>query len=571
MSVGGRPASSPWTIVTSIRRRTPPGRRLLVAAILAILAGLAPAAGAAEGGAPPEADTPAPTGDHHQVVDLTFPAPPDVYFSDSYEAPRSGGARVHKAADLMGEKHSPVYAAVDGEVCYVTGLDGAPPSWGFMLAICGDDGRRYEYIHMNNDTPGTDDGAGGPVHAYAPGIHRGARVVRGQLVGWMGDSGNAEETAPHLHFMIEDDAVVDPYGSNYINPYPSLMAALARGDVPDGSILARLDTRRVAGTDRVGTAIGLSREIHEAADTVVLAPSVRPSEAIIAGPLAAVLDAPVLTTPPGALDERVVGEIRRLGATEAILVGPLDGIGAPALEAAGIDAAAVRRFVGEDVFATAALVADEVWTLTGAVRDGDRAHHRDDRDESWDAPRRALLALGRHPDEARTWPDALMASYAGSLTGTPVLLTDVGKLPAATADALRGVDAVTILGGEAAIWADVEEEVDALVDRTRRLWGRSRFGTAAAVTQDLVDRDVVDQRSLWAATGWNWPDAATSGPVVAAAGGLLTLVDGTAAGRDVEIREWLTSKDAPLDEVVVIGGTRAVNDHAAASVAGWAA
>ncbi|MGH3441251.1 MAG: S-layer homology domain-containing protein [Nitriliruptorales bacterium] len=176
--------------------------------------------------------------DWQQVVDLTFPTKPSVTFSDDYASPRSGG-RTHRATDLLGTKMMELYAAVDGTVCWLTGVDEPMPSYGYMITICGDDGRDYSYVHVNNDTPGTDDGQGGPENAYASGISRGARVARGQLVGWMGDSGNAESTVAHLHFEIEDPTIVDPYGGNRINPYYSLRDALERGDISDGSVTIR--------------------------------------------------------------------------------------------------------------------------------------------------------------------------------------------------------------------------------------------------------------------------------------------------------------------------------------------
>jgi len=77
------------------------------------------------------------------------------------------------------------------------------------------DGYQYNYIHLNNDTPGTDDGVGGYSNAFGPGIAQGARVTRGQVVGYVGDSGNAENIGPHLHFEIRlpDGTAIDPYQS----------------------------------------------------------------------------------------------------------------------------------------------------------------------------------------------------------------------------------------------------------------------------------------------------------------------------------------------------------------------
>ena len=209
-----------------------------------------------------------------QVVDLTFPvAEPDdrVWFTDDFLALRGGGKRLHAANDMMAPKHRPVHAAVGGVISfapYEPGREGwsalGEPRYGWMLSIRGDDGRRYSYVHLNNDTPvrgadGTwgDDDAGGIHHAYAPriaaavaakgsslSIRDGLRVERGELIGWVGDSGNAKGIVPHLHFEIH---VTGTDGTEHrINPYHSLLDALDRGDVPaaapaDGAAFSDLD------------------------------------------------------------------------------------------------------------------------------------------------------------------------------------------------------------------------------------------------------------------------------------------------------------------------------------------
>lgn len=180
---------------------------------------------------------------YQQTLDITFPTVASAVFGMHFDAPRSGG-RVHKATDVMAPKHSPAYAVTDGTICYINGIGEPMPSWGYSFTLCGDDGRKYKYLHMNNDTPGTDDGNGGAELAYAPGIVRGVRVARGQHVGWVGDSGNAENSGSHIHFEIEDPAVTDPYGDDHIDPYYSLTAAIARGDVATGSVPAPSSERQ---------------------------------------------------------------------------------------------------------------------------------------------------------------------------------------------------------------------------------------------------------------------------------------------------------------------------------------
>ncbi len=179
------------------------------------------------------------------LVDLTFPvAEPDrdVRFIDDFLYLRGGGSRLHAATDVMAPKHRPIHAAVGGTI---TSAPTSPDRYGWAVHLRGDDGLRYTYIHLNDDTPKRDsngrwldDDKGGMTHAYAPriveaikttGRATGLRIERGELIGWNGDSGNAKGVAPHLHLEIE---VAGPDGAYRINPYHSLKAALARGDVP---------------------------------------------------------------------------------------------------------------------------------------------------------------------------------------------------------------------------------------------------------------------------------------------------------------------------------------------------
>jgi hypothetical protein len=95
-------------------------------------------------------------------------------------------------------------------------------------------------MHMNNDTPGTDNGRGSASWAFAPGIKVGAKVYAGQWLGWLGDSGNAEASSPHTHFELRKG---DAWSGTVYNAYPSLRAALkltrprVGGPHPDGVLV----------------------------------------------------------------------------------------------------------------------------------------------------------------------------------------------------------------------------------------------------------------------------------------------------------------------------------------------
>ena len=181
--------------------------RLALTAVLAVLCAMAAVVVPA---APLSAD-PGP-----EYRRIHFPVADAVSFSDDYGAPRSGG-RTHEGNDLMGQKMQRLLAVVDGTVRSAR-VDASGLS-GNMLIITDAEGWTYRYIHLNNDTPGTDDNTNLLQWLFPEGITVGSRVKAGQHVSFMGDSGNAEATAPHLHFEIHR-----PDGSP-INPWTSLRLA----------------------------------------------------------------------------------------------------------------------------------------------------------------------------------------------------------------------------------------------------------------------------------------------------------------------------------------------------------
>ncbi len=153
-----------------------------------------------------------------------------VYFADDanlgFGACRDGCTRSHEGVDILAAKMTPVYAVADADVSWIG-------SQCCSVFLQHDDGWRSWYIHLDNDTPGTDDGLGWGI---APGIVPGARVTAGQLIGWVGDSGNAEDTDPHLHFELHD-----AYGVK-LDPYPSLVMAQMGGP----GVCARSETSPLA-------------------------------------------------------------------------------------------------------------------------------------------------------------------------------------------------------------------------------------------------------------------------------------------------------------------------------------
>jgi hypothetical protein len=151
---------------------------------------------------------------------------------------------IHHAQDIMADKMTPVYAVAEGTVTWIG-------TTCCTITLGHDDGWESHYLHLNNDHPGTDDGQGWGI---APGIVRGSRVERGQLIGWVGDSGNAEYTRPHLHFELwaPDEVAVDSFESLQ-------EAEAAQGLTCAGEKATRTDTNgdhRIAGTPFADVIVG---------------------------------------------------------------------------------------------------------------------------------------------------------------------------------------------------------------------------------------------------------------------------------------------------------------------------
>jgi peptidoglycan hydrolase-like protein with peptidoglycan-binding domain len=190
-------------------RSSAPSRlgRLAAIAVALLLAGAVVPAGAAE-----------PVHEFGEVVDypLVFPVGGDAELGGRSQFWDSRSNGTHHAQDILAPKLTPVYAAAAGTIAYVNYSRNPAylnPERCCTLVIAHDDGWESWYIHLNNDSPGTDDGL---AWGIASGILPGTHVEAGQLIGFVGDSGDCDTIAgcpPHLHFELHDpaDVIVDAY------------------------------------------------------------------------------------------------------------------------------------------------------------------------------------------------------------------------------------------------------------------------------------------------------------------------------------------------------------------------
>jgi peptidoglycan LD-endopeptidase LytH len=135
----------------------------------------------------------APAPDGWSTV-ITCPVTGPVRFTDDWHAPRGDG--LHEGNDILAPRGTENVAAVDGQIRFSQG-----PRQGNGLWLFGQDGTHYYYAHLD---------------AYW-GAER--DVAAGDLIGFTGNTGDAQFTEPHTHFEIH------PTGGPAVNPYPTLVAS----------------------------------------------------------------------------------------------------------------------------------------------------------------------------------------------------------------------------------------------------------------------------------------------------------------------------------------------------------
>ena len=127
--------------------------------------------------------------------------------SDTFSQARGLG-RPHDAIDIMAPRGTPVVAAAEGivEKLFFSGGGGG------VTAYVRSPDRRWSYYYAHLD-------------AYAPGLREGRRIRRGDAIGTVGSTGNANPAGPHLHFAIHFMTPADRWWQGRsINPYPLLAA-----------------------------------------------------------------------------------------------------------------------------------------------------------------------------------------------------------------------------------------------------------------------------------------------------------------------------------------------------------
>jgi len=147
-------------------------------------------------------------------------------YSNSFRVPRNNKSGIHGAIDVYAKKGVPIVAPVGGKVLSVKYGD----IGGYTVRIRGTDGLTYYFAHMDSQAV----------------VNAGQTIQAGAHLGFVGASGNAKGTSPHLHFSIRK-------GSQLVNPYSYLQGSKNAGNyyapegVPQGDVDPESTSRKYNG------------------------------------------------------------------------------------------------------------------------------------------------------------------------------------------------------------------------------------------------------------------------------------------------------------------------------------
>lgn len=295
---------------------------------------------------------------------------------------------------------------------------------------------------------------------------------------------------------------------------------------------------RFAGKNRYDTAARISSEsgLFNNSDTVVIANGVNFADALAGVPLAKAYNAPILLTAKDMLPADTANEIKRLGASNAIILGGPGAVSETVekdLTKLGLN---TKRLSGQTRFATAKRVAEALEKQTGK------------------APTEVFFVIYDN------FADALSASTAAAAKGAPILyVTKEGAIDKFTELYLEkngaGIKKAYVIGGEGVITDEMKNSLsNALGGRTvERVAGANRYATCVAVNEKFSS--VLKGKDLCVAKGGDFPDALAGGVFAALHESPLFLAGPVLIDTQIE---YLNKKK--VDTVYVFGGTGAVSD-----------
>ena len=301
---------------------------------------------------------------------------------------------------------------------------------------------------------------------------------------------------------------------------------------------------RLWGPDRLDTARNVSETTFSSAEVVIIATSQDFADALSASGLAGTYRAPLLLTAVDQLDASTKAEIKRLGASRAIIVGGPKAV-SPGVEKALRDMdLSVSRFGGSNRFGTSVLIAGEI--------------ERHERALGNTFTTQVFVARG---DE---FPDALSVSPLAYALRAPILLTMPTGLPSAVGDYVKNESfkSQLVVGGTNAVSPAVATQLaEAGRMTSTRKGGSNRYETSALIAEHGAEKKWVTYKTIGVATGQNFPDALTGGVATGEMGGVLMVT--TPETLHPDIKHQIETNKSAVFKVRLYGGPKALSENVA--------
>ena len=274
-------------------------------------------------------------------------------------------------------------------------------------------------------------------------------------------------------------------------------------------------TTRVAGADRVNTAVEVSKKYYKSAETVIIANSEKFADSLSASALSKALKAPILLVQKDQLDSVVAQEIKRLGAKNVVVIG-----GEQSVDKAknSLSKYNVQTIAGSDRYETSAKIAQEIIKRTGTTQ--------------------AVIASGE------TFADALTVAPLANKNNMPILLVQPNNIPKATQEVLKQIKNAIIVGGEKTISNQVANKLP----NPTRIAGANRYETA----KKIYEYGFKDRSEVNIANGTNFADSLVIGSIDCPI--LL------AESNEIPEATKQAIKDSKFEKVNVFGGENSIGE-----------
>jgi putative cell wall-binding protein len=284
-----------------------------------------------------------------------------------------------------------------------------------------------------------------------------------------------------------------------------------------------IETSRLSGANRYTTSADISKEGWTQSTTVIIATGRGYADALAASSLAKLKNAPILLTQASALNANVITEIKRLKASQAILVGGTGVIGNGVENQLKSLNVGITRVNGTDRYDTSRKVAEMVGVNNGII-----------------------MATGLD------YPDALSIAPISGIKAIPILLTPKDSMNLGVEQFIKskGVPVSYIVGGTGVICSAIASSLP----HNNRLGGSNRYETNLIINKKFENDLNFD--TIYLATGSDFPDAVAGSALAAKNNAPIFLVGNDSISS--EIISFLISKN--VKHVVALGGTDVVSD-----------